>query len=159
MKALLLVLPAALGLAACHKSSVEPETTFPAITAAFDQEFALHHRQQAQLPTAATPEVTVQMTELGYSYCPKDVYCVAPSMAWPTLAITDAQGRIQQLQLPRNAARPNYPSWLDTASVQANGRRYLLTYSRWEVERQLASQEMPLKKDFVLWFRLSRTNP
>ncbi|MCB2408765.1 hypothetical protein [Hymenobacter lucidus] len=155
MKSTLLFLIAALSLGACQKSTVDPAIAPQDFGIDFSRDFALHYQQQASLPTATSPELTVRLDEVKYSYCPEAVTCVVGSMAWPVLTITDAQGHKQQLSLPHHGPRPYSAAWLDTTSVRANGRRYLLTYTLWEIERTLDKQEMPVKQDFALWFTVA----
>jgi hypothetical protein len=156
MKSTLLLLAGALSLGACQKSTVDPGITASDYRVDFDKDFALHYQQQATLPATGAAELAVRLDELAYSFCPEGLTCIAGPSAWPTLAITDAQGQTQSLKLPYDRPRPNHVAWLDTSSIRANGRRYLLTYTVWEVDRTLAKGEMPAKQDFALWFHVTK---
>ncbi|GAA4383169.1 hypothetical protein [Hymenobacter koreensis] len=158
MKSLLLFMAIGMGLVSCQKTTADPNATPKAIEAPFDQDFTLHYRQQAFLTSAQQPELTLRVAELDCSFCPEGVTCFAPSMAWPSLDVTDAQGQTRRVKLPANRVREYTPAWLDTTSVVANGRRYLLTYAGWSVTRKLAVREMPHRADFALRFRVAKTN-
>ncbi|MCC2546553.1 hypothetical protein LJY25_08870 [Hymenobacter sp. BT175] len=156
MKVSTLALVALLGLGACQKSAVAPNVEHGDSTAVFDQEFALYYRQQAMLPAAAGPELTVQVEELYTSYCPEEARCIVSTAAWPTLRITDQQGQSQQVKLPANRPAVFTPAFLDTTSVQANGRRYLLTYTRWNLDRTPPRGGYPAKHDYTVSLRVSK---
>ena len=137
-------------LGGCSSKEDGPQT----VAAAFDQDFSLHYRQSASLPAAASaPELTIAVAELDYSICPKNVNCVAPDYAAPTLTITAANGQPQQLKLPVEGIRPYSPTWIDTASVRANGRRYVVYYRSWTADR---SKDMPGRADITLNLRVAR---
>jgi hypothetical protein len=138
---------------ACKKTDPDVGAHTP-LAAGFDQSFSLHYQQSALLPTFNQPELTVAVADLNYTFCPKNVQCVVGTSAWPTLRITDAQGQAQQVKLPTNLVRPN-PAWLDTTSLRANGQRYLLYYTKWELD---AGQDSPQKKDFSIVLRITKLN-
>ncbi|MBT9394466.1 hypothetical protein KLP40_14940 [Hymenobacter sp. NST-14] len=140
-------------LAACHKSDNDDAAPAP-VAAEFNQDFALRYRQSATLPTAQTPELTLLVEDLQFSICPKNVNCFLPDFANPTLAIAAADGSTQQLQLARNIASPSSPNWIDTASIRANGRRYVVYYKSWALDA--GRQDSPRKQDFTLNFRVEK---
>ncbi|UOQ52201.1 hypothetical protein [Hymenobacter cellulosivorans] len=156
MKSTILILALALGLGACRKSTVVPQVPAPDFAVDFDKDFALHYRQQAFLPSTSSRELTIQLEDLTTTYCPEGLQCIVGPSAWPLLAITDGQGQTQQLRLPD--APPRYPggAWLDTTSIRANGCRYLLTYTVWEVDKQPDKGKMPAKEDWALWFNVTK---
>ncbi|UOQ81466.1 hypothetical protein [Hymenobacter sp. 5414T-23] len=125
------------------------------VNSAFDQEFALNYRQQAFLPSTNQPELTVEATELSYAFCPRNARCLIPDYVWPTLTVTDAQGLTQQIKLPANQERTYTAGWIDTTSVRANGRRYLLYYLNWQVQ---PGNDAPQKKDITTRYRISKVN-
>ncbi|UOQ71400.1 hypothetical protein [Hymenobacter cellulosilyticus] len=125
----------------------------------FEQDFALHHQQQAFLPATTSPELTVRLDEAYTTYCPEGLQCIVGPSAWPKLAITDAQGQTQEVRLPKNRPSSNRVTWLDTTNIKANGRRYLLTYTRWEIEQTPEKGKMPAKQAWALWFRVAKVNP
>ncbi|TGE06273.1 hypothetical protein [Hymenobacter fodinae] len=155
MKLPVFLLLTGLGLGACHKSDVKPDEQPSEIAAAFDKDFTLHYQQQASLPTQQQPELTVKLDEVAFTYCPPNAKCLVGTMAWPTLRITDAQGQTQvlpQVTPPKNLL-PN-----DTLSVRANGRRYLLTYVQWQLDKQVKEYDNPTKQQFGLTFRVTKPN-
>ncbi len=137
------------GLGGCSSEETGPQT----VTAAFSQDFSLRYRQSANLPTTVSPELTVAVSELAYSICPKNVNCVAPDYADPTLTITAANGQQQQLKLPVEGIRPYSPAWIDTASVRANGRRYVVYYRSWAADR---SKDTPGRADITINLRVEK---
>ncbi|SHJ29323.1 hypothetical protein SAMN02745146_2787 [Hymenobacter daecheongensis DSM 21074] len=135
MKKHLLLSALSLSLLACEKADRENDVIPASITTAFNQDFALSYRQQATLPAATNPELTVAVSAMQYSFCPKDVICCfVPNFVDPTLTITDAQGQSQQVKLPANQPRNYNPTWIDTISVRANGQRYVVYYTKWDVK-------------------------
>ena len=140
-------------LAACHNSDKD-DATPTSIAAGFSQDFTLRHHQQATLPTAQTQELTLLVEDLQFSICPKNVNCLAPDFAAPTLAITAADGSSQQLKLPQDLPRISNPNWIDSASVRANGRRYVVYYKSWALDA--GRQDSPRKQDFTLNFRVEK---
>ena len=146
----LLLLSTALGLAACGTTDKYEAVPTP-IVADFDQEFTLNYRQQALLSAAIQPELTVEVTDIQYKLCPKDILCFTPNFVTPTLRVTDAQGNTQQLKMSVNLERAYMPNWLDTTSVRANGRRYAFHYIKWEVDQM---RDQPGKKDITVTFRV-----
>ncbi|PJJ60908.1 hypothetical protein [Hymenobacter chitinivorans] len=157
MKSTVLVLALALGLGACQKSTVDPQLPAPDFAVDFDKDFALHYRQQAFLPGTGSRELTIQLEDLNTTYCPEGLQCAVGPSAWPVLAITDAQGQSQQLRLPDGPQRSALGAWLDTTSIRANGRRYLLTYTVWDIDKQPEKGKMPALQDWALWFNVTKT--
>jgi hypothetical protein len=155
MKKYLLLLAFSVSLLACDKNSRNNDVVPAAISSAFDQEFMLNYRQQALLPSATRPELIVEATDLTYSFCPKGSYCFVADFVWPTLTITDAQGQSQEIKLPVNKERTYAGLNIDTTSVRANGRRYLLHYLDWQVPTNI---ENPQKKDITARYRISKVN-
>jgi hypothetical protein len=155
MKLPVLLLLTGLSLGACHKSDVKPDEQSAEIAASFDKDFTLHYQQQASLPTQQQPELTVKLDEVSFTYCPPRAMCFMPTMAWPTLRITDAQGQaqVQPQATPSKVLVPN-----DTLSVRANGRRYLLTYVQWQLDEQVKEYDNPTKQQFGLTFRVTKPN-
>jgi hypothetical protein len=150
MKKPLLVALVALGLGACQKDN---DAAPAAVGAPFDQEFTLDHNQQASLPVVS-PELKVTVSDVLFSFCPKNAMCIAPDYVAPVLQITDAQGHAQQLTMPRNLFRnSSNPNWIDTASVRANNRRYLFTYINWKVG---VNTDFAQKKDISVVLRVTR---
>jgi hypothetical protein len=139
----------ALGLLSCKKDDATP------ITTDFNQKFSLYYRQQAALPTASPPELSLEVTELRYTICPKNANCFVADFAAPTLRITDAQGQSQQVTIPANTFGNRTPDWIDTASFRANGRRYLLTYVDWKAKGDYHSAK---REDIFVELRVTKPN-
>ena len=139
----------ALGLLSCKKDDATP------ITTDFNQKFSLYYRQQAALPTASPPELSLEVTELRYTICPKNANCLVADFAAPTLRITDAQGQSQQVTIPANTFGNRTPDWIDTASFRANGRRYLLTYVDWKAKGDYHSAK---REDIFVELRVTKLN-
>lgn len=157
MKKVVLPLLAVLSLAGCQKATVEPEQAPADTQAVFEADFSLQYQQQAFLPGPNQPELTLRLEDLKYTFCPEGMMCFVGPSAWPELNVTDAQGRMQRVILPPfNAQRVPNAAWLDTTSVRANNRRYVLTYQRWEIGKPLGRGEYPGKSHFALWFRVNR---
>lgn len=156
MKSTVLVFALALGLGACQKSTVDPQVPVPDFAVDFDKDFALHHRQQAFLSSTSSPELTIQLEDLTTTYCPEGLQCIVGPSAWPLLAITDGQGQTQQLRLPDGPQHSAIGAWLDTTSIRANGRRYLLTYTVWDIDQQPDKGKIPAKQDWALWFNVTK---
>ena len=144
----------ALGLLSCKKDDATPVVPSP-ITADFNQKFSLYYRQQAALPTASPPELSLEVTELRYTICPKNANCFVADFAAPTLRITDAQGQSQQVTIPANTFGNRTPDWIDTASFWANGRRYLLTYVDWKAKGDYHSAK---REDIFVELRVTKPN-
>jgi len=156
-KYLLLLSLLGIGLASCSKTDDQR----PAITTDFDQDFSLHHKQEAQLSTATNPELTLTLADLQYSICPPNANCAAPDLVSPTLRIADAAGQAQQLTLPLTRIRQSNQNWVDTTYVRANGRRYLLTYRNWALTGANApnsSEAYPGKANVAVVLRVARAN-
>lgn len=141
-------------LGACQKSENDEDVTPATIESEFSQDFTLGYRQRALLPAATQPELTVELTDLQYSICPKNARCFGANFVFPILAITDAQGQTQQVKMPANHTTGlRYGPFVDTTSIRANGRRYLLQYTEWRVK---ADCEQPEKKDLSVALRISK---
>ncbi|MFD2720728.1 hypothetical protein ACFST9_18550 [Hymenobacter monticola] len=136
-----------LSLFACKKNDAESPA---AVAAGFSQDFALLYRQQASLPQPAQPELTITVTDLQFSICPRNANCFMADYARPTLRITDAQGGTQQLTMPVILGSRS-ADWIDTTSVRANGRRYVLTYLKWQVP---GDYHAATKENIKLTFRV-----
>ncbi|MCC3152062.1 hypothetical protein [Hymenobacter sp. BT770] len=139
-----------LGLFSCKKDNAGNPT---AVAAGFNQEFSLYLQQQASLPQLTQPELTIAVTDLRYAICPRNANCLIADYAVPTLRISDAQGGTQQLTIPENFSGRKNSDWIDTASVRANGRRYLLTYVAWRVQ---GDYHAATKGNIQLTFRIAR---
>ncbi len=137
-------------LLSCQKDDAESPAV---VTAGFNQEFSLYHRQQAALPQPTQPELTIAVTDLRFSICPRKANCLVPDHALPTLRITDAQGGTQQLSMPVSSLGARNADWIDTSSVRANGRRYLLTYVKWQVQ---GDYHAATKENIQFTFRVAR---
>ena len=131
-----------LSLGACNKTTTAPASAAPT----FNQDFTLYPQQQAQLPNSSAAELTVTLTDLDFTYCPPAAACLVGTNVFPKLSITDAQGQSQQLALPLKRMRIFSPDWVDSTTIRANGRRYLLYYRRWNVPT-LPTGQIPQKKD------------
>ncbi|TGE18935.1 hypothetical protein [Hymenobacter elongatus] len=149
-----------LGLVACEKADEKVKNyVVPApITATFNQDYDLNYQQVARLPTTATPELTVELADLQYTYCPADgcssnpsLRCVVGTDVSPNLTVTDATGQVQQVRLPANSPAAGSPAWRDTTSIRANGQRYVLYYVKWKMLRC-----DPAKYDFSVVLRVSK---
>ena len=123
-----------------------------ALNASFDQDFKLYYLQQAVLRTAGRTELAVAVADLSYSFCPSNAYCLVADFVAPKLSVADAQGRTQVVSLPVLSA-PRNAAWLDTTSIRANGRRYLLYYKSWSVRAGVAR---PAKTDISAIFRVTK---
>ncbi|GAB3294997.1 hypothetical protein ACFQT0_22420 [Hymenobacter humi] len=116
-------------LAACYKADT---TDGPApVAAGFDQAFTLQYRQEAELPLRQSPELTIGLADLSYSFCPPNAMCFAPDFVAPTLRITDAQGLTREVKMPAFGHEPRNQGWIDSTSIRANSRRYVLYYTSW----------------------------
>ncbi len=155
MKKYILLPLLGLSLITCKKGEEEPRIP-ETVTAAFDQDVDLRYRQQALVPTANQPELTVQLTDLSYSFCPKNVRCFIADFVWPTVKITDAQGQVQELRQLGKVVHTYNPAWTDTASVRANGRRYVVQYTRYNLDEY--SREEPQKEDITVTIRITKPN-
>ncbi|TGD79584.1 hypothetical protein [Hymenobacter wooponensis] len=155
MKKYLLLVATSMSLLACDKNSGDTNVVPAAVSSTFDQEFTLNYRQQALLPSATRPELVVEATDLTYSFCPKNARCFVPDFVWPTLTITDAQGQTQQVKLPVNQERTYAADLLDSTSVRANGRRYVLYYLNWQVQQ---GNDDPQRKDIAMRYRIGKVN-
>ncbi|QNH63686.1 hypothetical protein [Hymenobacter sediminicola] len=140
MKNYLLLMSVGLGLLACQKSDQDAVASPKAISTAFGQDFTLAYQQSAHLPSTQQPELTINVADIKYTYCPPvscsnnpSLTCLVGTYVYPVLSIMDAAGRTQQVQLPANQPAATTPAWLDTTSVRANGRRYLLHYVNWQL--------------------------
>ncbi|WP_310395438.1 hypothetical protein [Hymenobacter sp.] len=138
-----------LSLTACEKASPEPNAG-PVISD-FDQEFSLNYQQQARLRTANAPELAVTLAELEYTYCPENVFCFVGTFVAPSLNITDAQGQTQQLTLPLAGNLTNSAAFIDSASVLANSRRYVVYYTKWNIRNV---KNYPEKQDISVQLRI-----
>jgi hypothetical protein len=134
-----------LGLAACKKENPAPVAT------AFGQDYPYSFANEVRLPVVENPELTLTVTELSYSICPSNANCLVPDQVSPTLRIADAAGQVQQLSLPVAGHQRNSADWIDTASVRANGRRYLLYFSKWSAG---GKRDNVQKKDIVVTLRV-----
>ena len=138
MKKLLFLLALGLHLTACDKTT---DSGPAAVAAPFNQAFELRYQQAARLPAGTAPELTIAVTDLAYSFCPPNARCIAPDYVDPTLRITDARGQSQFLTLPVRPRRLYHPDWIDTASIRANGRRYVVYYTKWDVNKAATSPQ------------------
>ncbi|WP_400190479.1 hypothetical protein [Hymenobacter sp. B81] len=136
MRPLLLILLAGLSLAACQETPADPEAARPELHPGFGEKFTLHYQQRALLPAGPAPELTVQLADVPYSYCPPlecsgnpSLRCFFGSSVGPVFSVTDAQGQVQEVRFPLTYA----PAEHDTVSVRANNQRYQLRYVRWEM--------------------------
>ncbi len=145
-----------LSLAACQRADEENDIVPAAVATTFDQDFSLNYRQQATVSSASSqPELTVAVADLNYKFCPKNAYCFTADFVNPTLSVTDEQGQTQEVKLSMRRMTGNYPAWSDTASVRANGRRYMFYYIIYDVK---AGCDNPEKKDISIALRVSRPN-
>ena len=140
-------------LGACKNNTPAPYGDNP--TQTFNQEFTLKSQQQAQLLNLGTPELTVTLKDLDFTYCPPAAACFVGTNVFPKLTITDAQGQSQQLALPLARVRTFNPAWIDTTNIRANGRRYLLYYRRWNLPA-LTAGEIPQKKDISITLEVTK---
>ena len=122
------------------------------VGATFNQNFKLNYLQQAVLRTAGRPELAVTVADLSYSFCPSNAYCLVADFVAPNLNVADAQGRTQVVTMPVLLA-PRNAAWIDTTSIRANGRRYLLYYNSWSVRAGVAR---PAKADISVIFRVTK---
>ncbi|GAA4008129.1 hypothetical protein GCM10022408_20310 [Hymenobacter fastidiosus] len=162
MKNYLLLATLGLSLAACQKDEKEDEAyVVPApVTVAFNQDFSLTYQQLAQIPTAPNPELQVALAEVQYTYCPagacsdnSSLVCAVGTNVFPRLRVTDAAGQSQQIALPANRPAAGTPNWIDTTSVRANGRRYVLYYVKWKMLKC-----NPARHDFSVTLRVTKPN-
>ncbi|WP_375417794.1 hypothetical protein [uncultured Hymenobacter sp.] len=147
-------------LAACQKDN-DKDVVPTSVTSAFDQKFTLRYQQQAMLPASAQPELTLELGDFNYTFCPENANCFMADFVSPTLNVTDERGQVQQLKLGLQAARfsySNYPLWIDTASVRANGKRYLVYYQQYSVDTNLKRREHAEKKHLAVELRVVKPN-
>ena len=137
MKKHLLLAAFGLLLAACDKKDERNEPA--AVAAGYDQQFSLQYRQAAKLPHLLQPELTITLADLNYSFCPPNANCFVPDFVAPTLSVTDAQGLTQQMRMPTSFRNPYHHLWIDSASIRANSRRYVLYYTSWKVSKSPTS--------------------
>ncbi|MDB5235408.1 MAG: hypothetical protein JWR44_2401 [Hymenobacter sp.] len=133
MKKHLVLALGALAFSGCAKKDSADENGPATVTAAIGQDFSLSYQQKARVPALGSPELTLTVTELQYAFCPKNMLCIVADFVAPTLSIADAQGQTQVLTLPRTPNRVSSAAWIDTTSIRANSRRYLITYVRWDI--------------------------
>ncbi len=115
----LLVLTAFLGcLTGCQKD----ESVAPRIGAPFNQQVALHQQQSGAFPSQRAPELTVTVDKISDSRCPEDVTCIWAGEVETTLTVRGENGTAQALTLKLSGLSPRQ----DSATVQADGRRYLV---------------------------------
>ncbi|WP_035560834.1 hypothetical protein [Hymenobacter sp. IS2118] len=115
----LLVLTAFLGcLTGCQKD----DSAAPRIDAPFDQQVTLRPQQSGAFPNQRKPELTITVDKISDSRCPEDVMCVWAGEVETTLTVRDENGAAQALTLKLSTLSPRQ----DSATVQANGRRYLV---------------------------------
>ncbi|GGG57142.1 hypothetical protein [Hymenobacter glacieicola] len=153
MRNYILPLISTLALAACQSSDTATEAVPAAVVVGFDQEFSLYYRQQAKLPVTNSAELTVSVAELQYSFCPPNARCFVADFVAPTLSITDQRGQTQQVKMPVSQARTRAANWIDTTSVRANNRRYVLYYHRYIVAENVTQ---PQKKDLSVVLRITK---
>ncbi|MDF7812029.1 hypothetical protein [Hymenobacter sp. YC55] len=153
MRKYLLLSALVISLTACLKTEDENEVTPAAINTIFDQDFNLNYRQQATLSSASQTELTVAVEELHYTFCPKNANCFIGDFVNPTMSVTDTKGQTQEVKLSMHRATSNYPNWMDTISVRANGTRYLLYYKKYDVK---AGCDNPAKKDISVQLRITK---
>lgn len=124
------------------------QTVFPA----FGWNFNLAFQQQAVFRSAGRTELTVTAADFAYSFCPSGAYCLIADYVNPTFNVKDAQGRLQVVSMtaPSPAKSAN---WIDTTSVRANGRRYLLQFNSWSVK---AGTTPRTKADISVSVRVSK---
>lgn len=147
--AALLLLPLLAIFASCN-SEVEPQ----AVSSAFDQGFDLRYRQSATLPSVAPPELTVLVEDLQFSICPSNARCSVPDHVLPTLAISGRDGQTQLLKLPSSGRLFVNSQYPDSASVRANGRRYVVYFTEWKLAA--GKQDTPSKQDFTISLRVEK---
>ena len=154
MKKHLLVVALGLGITACSKAEEENDVTPAAITAAFDQDFNLNYRQQATISSSSQTELAVAVEDLQYGFCPKSAYCFIADFVNPTISVTDIGGQTQHVKLPVVGRTNLSYNWIDSASVRANGKRYVLYYMMYEVK---AERDNPEKKDISVKLHIAKS--
>ena len=148
MKKLFLLIFLGLHLLACSKDTGPVPD---AITTAFGQEFDLRYQQQAQLPALQSLELRVKLVDLQYAFCPKNSICFLPDRVFPTLEFSDAQNQTQQVKLALQLN--SQPNWIDSAGVRANGRRYVVYFTKWRID---GTPDGPQRKDLVVTLRVAK---
>ena len=156
MKKHFLLAALGLSLAACQKDEMDivPAT----VESRFDRDFTLAYRQQVKLPSASQPELTITVTDIQSTFCPENFACLVGTTATPVLHVKDTQGQTQQV-LPARGKLPynvNAGGWIDTISVRANGRRYLLYYVKWRLDANRSQQDRANKDDFTVTLRVKK---
>ncbi|NVO31160.1 hypothetical protein [Hymenobacter lapidiphilus] len=151
----LLYLPMALLLpllAACSSkdSDAEPQ----GVVAAFDQDFTLQYRQSSSLPQVASSELTLRLDDLQFSICPSKANCLVPDHVQPTFTISGRDAQTQTLKLPSSGRLVVNSQYPDTTSVRANGRRYILHFTGWNLAAN--KQDNPMKQDFTISLRVEK---
>ncbi|OGX83339.1 hypothetical protein BEN47_03330 [Hymenobacter lapidarius] len=111
----LLIITAFLGcLTGCQKD----DSAAPRIDAPFDKQVALRQQQSGAFPSQRAPELTITFDKISDSRCPEDVTCGWGGEVETTLTVRDENGAVQAIALKLPGR--------DSATVQANGRRYLV---------------------------------
>lgn len=162
MKNYMLFLALGWSLTACEKADSEVKSKAVG-TFAFGQDFKLDYQQAAQAPAGSSAEgqaseLQITVDDIDFTYCPTvecsgnpTLRCAVGTTVLPTLLVLDAAGNRQQLRLPTNQLRVGNSNWLDTTSVRANGRRYLLHYVKWQLNAC-----NPRKQDFSIFLRVTK---
>ncbi|GAB2470204.1 hypothetical protein GCM10011375_40960 [Hymenobacter qilianensis] len=107
-----------LGLTACSKEN----NVTPHLQAAFNQEVTLRYSQTASLPDLQAPELTLTLEDVLDQRCPP---CFSPGTVQAVLAVQSQNGERQAVRLCLGCGSATGLS--DSAAVQANNQRYVLT--------------------------------
>ena len=106
----------------CLTGCKDDNSFSPRIDAAFNQQMTLRYQQSAALSNQSAPELTVRIDTLEESRCPRNFTCLRGGTARVVLGIQDQGGAKQSLALELMGQSTT----IDSAAVQANGRRYVL---------------------------------
>lgn len=155
MKSLLFV---AFLLLSQHSGSQTPKVGPAPVVAGFNTDFTLSYPREARLPSRTKPELVVAVANVQCNFCPPNAQCLLADFASPVLRITDAKGRAQTVALafprPRAYRRPGL---LDSTDILANGRRYVLYYSGWQLRHPRSAHQgaVPRKEDVLMVLHLA----
>ncbi|OWP61574.1 hypothetical protein CDA63_18700 [Hymenobacter amundsenii] len=94
------------------------------VNAAFNKPVTLRYQQGAALPNQSAPELTITVDDVDDTRCPTHLSCAVPGLVQTALSIRDQNGALQPVTL----RLIGLSSEVDSAAVQANGRRYTIVF-------------------------------
>lgn len=107
-----------IAIALISLTSCAKEQATPYVSGAFDQELTVRFLQDAFLPAASAPEISIRVNDVTDARCPANADCVAPGAALVELSIRGQRFESQTVYLTRTGGA------IDSTIVQANGFQY-----------------------------------